>query len=179
MIKIKLINYISVLAVPLAILIIISFGMKEKKNVFDLFLNGAKKGLEITITIFPTLIGLFFSIGLLNNSGIIDYITKLIEPILSFVRFPKEILPLALLRPISGSASLAIATDIIKNNGVDSIIGLIASVIMGSTETTLYTITVYCSCLKIKNTRKIIIPAILADITGIIVSILIFNIIFP
>ena len=68
MIKIKLINYISVLAVPLAILIIISFGMKEKKNVFDLFLNGAKKGLEITITIFPTLIGLFFSIGLLNNS---------------------------------------------------------------------------------------------------------------
>lgn len=163
---------------PLVILLIILFGFKEKKNVFDLFLVGAKKGLEITITIFPTLIGLFFAIGLLNNSGIINFITKLIEPILSFFNFPKEILPLALLRPISGSASLALATDIIKNNGVDSNIGLIASVIMGSTETTLYTIAVYCSSIKIKNTRKIIIPALLADITGIIVSIIICNILF-
>lgn len=163
---------------PLTILMIILFGVKEKQCVFDLFFNGAKKGLEITINIFPTLIGLFFAIGLLNNSGIIDYITKLIEPILKFFKFPKEILPLALLRPISGSASLALATDIIKNNGVDSNIGLIASVIMGSTETTLYTIAVYCSSIKIKNTRKIIIPALLADITGIIVSILICNILF-
>ena len=163
---------------PLVILLIILFGFKEKKNVFDLFLVGAKKGLEITITIFPTLIGLFFAIGLLNNSGIINFITKLIEPILSFFNFPKEILPLALLRPISGSASLALATDIIKNNGVDSNIGLIASVIMASTETTLYTIAVYCSSIKIKNTRKIIIPALLADITGIIVSIIICNILF-
>lgn len=163
---------------PLVILLIILFGFKEKKNVFDLFLVGAKKGLEITITIFPTLIGLFFAIGLLNNSGIINFITKLIEPILSFFNFPKEILPLALLRPISGSASLALATDIIKNNGVDSNIGLIASVIMGSTETTLYTIAVYCSSIKIKNTRKIIIPALLADITGIMVSIIICNILF-
>lgn len=163
---------------PLTILMIILFGVKEKQCVFDLFLNGAKKGLEITINIFPTLIGLFFAIGLLNNSGIIDYIAKLIEPILKFFKFPKEILPLALLRPISGSASLALATDIIKNNGVDSNIGLIASVIMGSTETTLYTIAVYCSSIKIKNTRKIIIPALLADITGIIVSILICNILF-
>lgn len=163
---------------PLVILLIILFGFKEKKNVFDLFLVGAKKGLEITITIFPTLIGLFFAIGLLNNSGIINFITKLIEPILSFFNFPKEILPLALLRPISGSASLALATDIIKNNGVDSNIGLIASVIMGSTETTLYTIAVYCSSIKIKNTRKIIIPALLADLTGIIVSIIICNILF-
>ena len=163
---------------PLVILLSILFGFKEKKNVFDLFLVGAKKGLEITITIFPTLIGLFFAIGLLNNSGIINFITKLIEPILSFFNFPKEILPLALLRPISGSASLALATDIIKNNGVDSNIGLIASVIMGSTETTLYTIAVYCSSIKIKNTRKIIIPALLADLTGIIVSIIICNILF-
>lgn len=163
---------------PLVILLIILFGFKEKKNVFDLFLVGAKKGLEITITIFPTLIGLFFAIGLLNNSGIINFITKLIEPILSFFNFPKEILPLALLRPISGSASLALATDIIKNNGVDSNIGLIASVIMGSTETTLYTIAVYCSSIKIKDTRKIIIPALLADLTGIIVSIIICNILF-
>lgn len=163
---------------PLVILLIILFGFKEKKNVFDLFLVGVKKGLEITITIFPTLIGLFFAIGLLNNSGIINFITKLIEPILSFFNFPKEILPLALLRPISGSASLALATDIIKNNGVDSNIGLIASVIMGSTETTLYTIAVYCSSIKIKNTRKIIIPALLADLTGIIVSIIICNILF-
>ena len=155
---------------PLVILLIILFGFKEKKNVFDLFLVGAKKGLEITITIFPTLIGLFFAIGLLNNSGIINFITKLIEPILSFFNFPKEILPLALLRPISGSASLALSTDIIKNNGVDSNIGLIASVIMGSTETTLYTIAVYTSCVKIKKTRYVLVASLAADIAGIVVS---------
>ncbi len=163
---------------PMTILIIIFYALKEKIAAFDIFLNGAKEGVEITFKIFPTLIGLFFAIGLLRSSGIIDLITKIISPVLNFIKFPSEIVPLALLRPISGSASMAVATDIIKQNGVDSFVGLVASVIMGSTETTLYTIAVYTSSVKIKNSRGIIVAALAADITGILVSILICKILF-
>ena len=168
--KIKIVNYISVIAMPMVILIIVLTGIIEKKPIFELFLNGAIKGMKITIKIFPTLIGLFFAIGLLNSSGIIDFIITM--------RFPKEIVPLAILRPISGSASMAIATNIIKQNGVDSKIGLIASVIMGATETTLYTIAVYTSSIKVKKTRYILIASLLADITGIISAIIICNKLF-
>lgn len=163
---------------PMTILIIIFYALKEKIAAFDIFLKGAKEGVEITFKIFPTLIGLFFAIGLLRSSGIIDLITKIISPVLNFIKFPSEIVPLALLRPISGSASMAVATDIIKQNGVDSFVGLVASVIMGSTETTLYTIAVYTSSIKIKNSRGIIVAALAADITGILVSILICKILF-
>ena len=158
----KIVNYISILAMPLIILIIISEALKEKRDVFDIFLKGAFDGIEISLKIFPTLIGLFVAIGMLRSSGVLD-----------FLSFPKEVVPLALLRPISGSASIAVATDIMKNCGVDSFEGLLASVIMGSTETTLYTIAVYTSSVKIKNSRGVLIAALLADLTGIIVSLIV------
>ncbi len=174
----KIINYISIVAMPLVILVIIYKGLEQKISVFDIFLKGAKEGVEITFKIFPTLIGLFVAIGMLRSSGILEFITKLISPVLGVLRFPEEIVPLAILRPISGSASMAIATDIIKQNGVDSFIGILASVIMGATETTLYTIAVYTSSVRIKNTRGVIFAALAADITGIIVSLIICRIIF-
>ena len=164
----KIINYISIIAMPLVILIIVFKGFREKISVFDVFLKGATEGLEITLKIFPTLIGLFVAIGMLRSSGILDFISNLISPILTHIKFPSEIMPLALLRPISGSASMAVATDIISKNGVDSFIGILASVIMGATETTLYTIAVYTSSVKIKNTRGVLWGALAADITGII-----------
>ena len=178
MINIKIINYISIIAMPLVILLIIFSGIKERKNIFDIFLKGAIKGIEITIEIFPTLIGLFFAIELLRSSGIIDFITIVLFPILKYLKFPSEIIPLALLRPISGSASLVIAMDIIKQNGVDSLIGLIASTIMGATETTLYTIAVYTSSVKIKKTRGVLLASLMADVTGIVMSIIICRILF-
>lgn len=174
----QIINYISIIAMPLVILIIVSKALKEKISVFDIFLKGATEGIEITLKIFPTLVGLFVAIGMLRSSGVLDFITDLISPALVMMRFPSEIVPLALLRPISGSASMAVATDIIKQNGVDSFIGILASVIMGATETTLYTIAVYTSSVKIKNTRGVVIGALAADITGIIVSLLICRAIF-
>ena len=174
----KLINYVSIVAMPLVILIIIFKALKEKISVFDIFLKGATEGVEITLKIFPTLVGLFVAIGMLRSSGILDFITKLISPVLAYMRFPSEIVPLALLRPISGSASMAVATDIINQNGVDSFIGILASVIIGATETTLYTIAVYTSSVKIKNTRGVVIAALAADLTGIIVSLLICRVIF-
>lgn len=169
----NIVNYISTLAMPITILFIILYAVKEKIEIFDLFLKGATDGIEITLKIFPTLIGLFLAIGMLNSSGILDFTTMIISPVLNLIGFPKEIVPLAILRPISGSASMAIATNIIKQNGVDSFVGILAAVIMGSTETTLYTIAVYTSSVKIKDTRGIIIACLAADITGIMLSFLV------
>lgn len=171
----RVINYISVLSIPLVILIIVSAGMVEKQKVYDIFIDGAKEGMQIIINIFPTLLGLFVAVGALRSSGILDLLIKLLNPILNFFGVPSEIIPLAIIRPISGSASMAVATDIMKNNGVDSKIGLIVSTIMGSTETTFYTIAVYTSCIKIKNTKFVLIAALSADIVGMIVSVVIWR----
>lgn len=169
----QFINFISNLAMPVIILLIIIYGVMEKSKVFDDFLVGAKEGLEIVLSIFPTLIGLFVAIGALRSSGIIDMIINIITPILNVIQFPSEIMPLAMLRPISGSSSIAVATDIMKSYGVDSTLGMIASVIMGSTETTLYTMAVYTSCVKIKKTRFVLAAALVADVVGIAVSVVV------
>lgn len=171
----QVINFFSNLAMPMVIFFIVLYGVTEKVKVFDNFLEGAKEGIKTTFSILPTLIGLFLAIGALRSSGILDLIIKITSPILEIFNFPSELMPLAILRPISGSASIAVATDIMKQAGVDSLIGNIASTIMGSTETTLYTIAIYTSCIKIKKTRFILIAALTADITGIIVSNLIWN----
>ena len=176
MININLINYISNLAVPAVILIILLYGILEKKEVFDIFLKGANDGVKMVVKIFPTLIGLFLAIGALVSSGILDSIVNLISPVLNFFTIPSEIVPLAILRPISGSGSIAIATDIMKRVGVDSLIGLMVATIMGSTETTLYTIAVYTSSVKIKKTRFVLFAALMADLTGMLVSVGIWRI---
>ena len=171
----QVINFFSNLAMPMVIFFIVLYGVTEKVKVFDNFLEGAKEGIKTTFSILPTLIGLFLAIGVLRSSGVLDFIIKLSSPILEIFNFPSELMPLAILRPISGSASIAVATDIMKQAGVDSLIGNIASTIMGSTETTLYTIAIYTSCIKIKKTRFILLAALTADITGIIVSNPIWN----
>lgn len=168
-------NYLSSIATPVIILIILLYGVLEKKNVFEIFLNGAEEGLKIVLGIFPTLIGLFLAIELLSNSGVINLIIRFIQPILVLLDIPSQIMPLALLRPISGSASTAIATNIMQVNGVDSKIGLIAATIMGSTETTLYTIAVYTSSVGIKKTRFILFASLVADLTGMLASVIIWR----
>ena len=169
----QFLNFISNLAIPLIILIIVIYALKEKVRVFDDFLVGAKEGAEIVFNIFPTLIGLFVAVGALRSSGILDIIVKVLNPILSIINFPTELMPLAMLRPISGSSSMAIATDIMTHYGTDTSLGMMASVIMGSTETTLYTIAIYTSCVKIKKTRCILLAALIADMVGIITSVII------
>lgn len=160
----NIINYMSAVAVPVVILIIIIYGIMEKNKVYDNFIEGAKDGLQIVVNIFPTLIGIFLAVGALRASGIIDLIINLIKPILNLLKIPSEIMPLAMLRPISGSASMAIATDIMSKYGVDSVIGIIASTIMGSTETTFYTIALYTSAVGIKKIRFVLVAALVADI---------------
>lgn len=167
----KFVEFFSNIAMPLMIFIIIIYGIVEKNNVFDDFIEGAKDGIQIVLSIFPTLVGLFIAIGCLRSSGVMEFIVNFFLPVFKFVNFPYEVLPLALIRPISGSASIAVATDIIKKYGVDSNIGLIASVIMGSTETTVYTIAVYTSSVGIKKTRFILWASLIADFVGIVASV--------
>ena len=172
----KVVNFLSAAAIPMVIVGIILYGLKEKKKVFDIFLNGAKEGMEIVIGLFPTLLGIFLAVGLLRTSGVLDAVIYFISPITNFLKIPSQILPLAILRPISGSASMGIAVDIMKQYGVDNIMGMITSTIMGSTETTLYTIAIYTACVKIKKIRFVLIAALLADLAGMIASVIICQI---
>lgn len=171
-----MVNFISAVAIPIIILLIVIYGLFEKNKVYDSFLDGAKEGIEIVFKLFPTLIGIFVAVGALRSSGIIDLVVKMIEPITKTLNIPSQIMPLALLRPISGSASMAVAVDIMQIHGVDTLIGLIASTIMGSTETTFYTIAIYTSSVGIKKTRFILVAALLADIAGMITSVVICQI---
>ena len=166
----SIINYISSSAIPVIISIIILWGLKEKTKVFDNFLEGAKEGVEIVFKMFPTLVGIFLAVGALRTSGIIDLIVNLISPITKLLDIPSQIMPLAILRPISGSASMAVAVDIMQNYGVDTLIGIITSTIMGSTETTFYTIAIYTSAVGIKKTRGILFAALAADVAGMVIS---------
>lgn len=172
----QVINYISSAAIPTVILIILLYGVAEKNKVYDTFLEGAKDGIEIVFKLFPTLVGIFLAVGALRKSGIIDLIIKLISPITNLLKIPSQILPLAMLRTISGSASMAVAVDIMQKYGVDTTIGLITSTIMGSTETTLYTIAVYTSCVGVKKTRFVLFAALIADFVGMITSVVIWQI---
>lgn len=171
----NIINYISSAAIPIVMLLIIVYGLLEKNKVYDTFVEGAKEGIEIVFNIFPTLIGVFIAVGALRSSGILDVVINLISPITNFLKIPSEIMPLALVRPISGSASTAVATDIMTTFGVDSKIGLIASTIMGSTETTFYTIAVYTSCVGIKKIRFVLTAALIADFVGMMFSVVLWS----
>ena len=172
----NIINYFSSAAIPIFILIIVFYGLKEKVKVFDVFLDGSKEGIEIVFKLFPTLLGIFLAIGALRSSGFIDLVVNLITPFTNLLEMPSEIAPLAILRPISGSASMAVATDIMQNYGVDTLSGLITSTIMGSTETTFYTIAIYTACVKIKKIRFVLATALLADLAGMIASVIICQI---
>jgi len=118
----NLVNYISIIAVPFVIFFIVCYGISEKIKVFDTFLDGCKEGINTVIKIFPTLIALFLAINALRNSGILELISNILSPILNKLTIPSEILPLILIRPISGSGATAVAMDIMENYGVDTII---------------------------------------------------------
>lgn len=171
-----MVSYLSNSIMPIMILFILGYALKEKVKVYDTFLEGAKEGMEMVFGLLPTLVGIFVAIGALRSSGILDLIVKGITPICQIFDLPSQIMPLALIRPISGSASMAVAVDIMGKWGVDSQIGMIASTIMGSTETTLYTIAIYTACVKIKKIKFTLATALIADFVGILTSILICKI---
>ena len=164
------VKWISIFAMPIFIALFVISGMIKKVGVYDCFVDGAKDGLKSMYGIAAPLIGLMVGISMLRESGTLELISSALSPILLKLKIPSEVLPLAILRPISGSASLAVVTDIFRTYGPDSAAGTIASVMMGSTETTFYTIAVYFGAAGIKNTRHTVASALTADITAILLS---------
>lgn len=161
---------VSSLAIPVLLLIILVAAFFKNVPIYDTFLGGAKKGLKTTVGIIAPLIGLLSAVSMFRASGALELICHGISPFTKLLGFPTEALPLALLRPVSGSASLAVLRDILNNHGADSFAGRVASVISGSTETTLYTLTVYYGAVGIKNSRHTLKSALMADFTGFAVA---------
>lgn len=164
-------SFISTLAVPLMITGIVAYGLFRKINVYDSFVDGAKTGMENMLQIVAPLVGLIMGISMFRASGAMDILAQILKPVTDFLHMPSEVLPLALLRPVSGSGSIAIVNDIFSEYGPDSVQGKIASVMMGSTETTFYTVAVYFGAIGIKNIRHTVKSALLADMTGMICAV--------
>lgn len=165
-------TFISNIILPIITLIVIVHGIRKKVNIYDEFLNGVKEGLTTSLEIFPSIFAIIISVTVLLKSNILNDLISLININL----FPKEILPIAILRPISSSSSMILLNDILQTYGVDSLIGKISSIIAGSTDTTIYIIGMYYSSIKIKKIKQSLLIGLLADLTCIIISILIVKI---
>lgn len=173
-----MIGSVSVFAVPVMIALIIGYGLVKRINVFESFSQGAKSGIESMFGIIAPLVGLVVGISMLRASGVMDVISAYVSPVTKFLGLPSEVLPLALLRPVSGSASVAVVNDIFENCGPDSVAGRIASVMMGSTETTFYTIAVYFGAVGIRDSRHTAGAALAADFAGMAASVAVVHMLF-
>ncbi|MGL4672843.1 spore maturation protein [Cetobacterium sp.] len=170
---------ISLYAIPAIILFILSYAYFIKKvKVYEVFCEGAKEGFTTAIRIIPFLVAMLVGIGVFRSSGAIDVIIKAINPALQFIGMPGEVLPMAIMRPLSGGGSTGILNDIFINHGPDSLAGRIASVMMGSTETTFYVLAVYFGAISIRKTRHAVVAGLLADTAGILAAVWICNLMF-
>lgn len=164
---------ISHLFIPILVLIIIIYGARKKINVYDTFVEGAKEGLPMVLNMFPPLLAMILGINIFTNSGLINEIFKFLKPIFILVNIPLEILPIAVMRPLSGSFGLALLNDMYKIYGPDSLLSTLASVIQGSSDTTLYIITLYFGTIGIKKIKYALWAGLLADLITVILSLLI------
>ena len=160
------------LFVPVFICIVVLFGFAKKVPVFDAFTEGAKTGLNTLLNISTTLVGLVFAINMLSASGVMDMICNWCRPLAVKLDFPAEIIPMVLLRPISGSGSTALLTNIYNTYGPDSFAGLVSSVLAGSTETTFYATAVYYGSVKVKKIRHTLTAALIADFVAALAAVL-------
>lgn len=150
--------------IPVLIASIVLYGLTQKVDVFSEFVAGAREGFSTSLKILPTLVALMTCIGMFKASGALDVLTYAFSPLTSLFHIPKEVVPLGLLRPISGSGALCIFQDLLATHDADSTIGQIASVLMGSSETTFYTIAVYYGATKIRKTRHTVLCSLTGDI---------------
>ncbi len=171
-------SYLSKFIIPLFVISVILYGLKKKVMIYDTFLEGAKEGLITAFHIFPSVIAMVFAVNIFLNSHIIEVGFYFLEPYLKLLNIPLQILPMAFIRPISGTASLAIMNDIFANFGPDSYIGRIASVLQGCTDTTIYVLALYFGSVKISKTRYALTTGLFADFIGILASFLIIYIFF-
>ncbi|HAZ7571904.1 spore maturation protein [Legionella sp. PATHC032] len=154
------------------------YGAIKKINVFDAFIIGAKQGFDVSVKLIPYLVAMMVAIGMLRASGFFSLMSQILSPVLAMIGMPSELLPLALIRPFSGSASTGVMAELIHKYGGDSFIAKTAATMMGSTETTFYVIAVYFGSVGIRRTRHAIPAGLLADLAGIIASVLICRYLF-
>lgn len=168
----------SLYAVPVILLGIPAYGMFKKVKVYEAFTEGAKDGFTNAIRIIPFLIAMLVAIGVLRASGALNYFSQLVAPITRLIGMPSEVLPMALMRPLSGGGANGIMVELFKEHGPDSLIGRMASVIAGSTDTTFYVIAVYFGAVGVKKIRYSLSAGLLADLAGILAAVFVTNLMF-
>ncbi|MGG7179101.1 spore maturation protein [Clostridium paraputrificum] len=171
-------EYITKSIIGIIVVIIIGYGMIKGGKVYEWFIEGAKDGLNVCVRIFPYLLAMIVAVNIFKAANLLDILNNLLSPIAGAVGLPKEIIPLVLIKPLSGSGAQGIFANILQTYGPDTTIGLMASVIMGTTETIFYTVTVYFGAVKVKKVRHTVWAAILADLAAIIMAIFMVNSLF-
>ena len=169
---------ISNLFIPLLVLSIVIYGAYKKINVYDSFVEGSKEGFSMVLNMFPPLLAMIFGINIFTNSGLIDEFFTFLKPLFFVLHIPLEILPIAVMRPLSGSFGLALLNDMFSTYGPDNFLSIMASVIQGSSDTTLYIITLYFGTIGIKKIKYALWAGLLADLATVILSIMIVPLFF-
>lgn len=173
-----IITVVSLVAIPLLLLTFLGWGFVKKVRVYEVFVEGAKDGFTTAVRIIPYLVAMLFAIGIFRASGAMEVLIAILTPVTNLIGMPAETLPMALMRPLSGSGSLGIMTELMKVHGPDSFIGILASTMYGSTETTFYVLAVYFGAVQVKNTRHALPAGLIADVFGMLGAVVICRILF-
>src|ERR1035437_1788123 len=173
-----LIQFFAVIAIPSLIVFFVGYGVFKKVKVYEQFVDGAKEGFNIAIRILPYLLAIMVAIGIFRAGGAMQWLISILTPMTNLIGMPAEALPMALMRPLSGSGSLGIMSEVISVHGPDSFIGILVSTFYGSTETTFYVLAVYFGAVNIKNTRHAVPAGLIADICGILGALFIVKLLF-
>ncbi|WP_186578317.1 spore maturation protein [Aquibacillus kalidii] len=174
----SIITTVSTWIIPCIILLVLLVATWKKLPTYEIFVEGGKEGVKMAISLLPFLLGMMVAIAILRGSGAMEAFIAFISPVLTIFGIPSDIVPLAMIRPISGTAALSMTTDLIKAHGPDSFIGRLASTMQGSTDTTLYILTVYFGAVGIRRMGDALKVGLIADFIGIIASIVIVSIVF-
>lgn len=166
------------LLVPLLLLCVSCYALRKKEDVYSLLLCGAQDGLRLLASVLPALVMLLTAVSMLRESGCMELLTRIFTPVCTLLGIPPEVVPLMLIRPVSGSAALAVGAELMQTHGVDSLVGRTAAVMLGSTETTFYTISVYFGAAGVRRTRYTLPAALIADATGFLVAALSTKLLF-
>ncbi len=174
----NLIGLLSFFVIPLIVVGFPLYGLYKRVPVYESFVEGAKEGFQVAVRIIPYLVAILFAIGMFRASGAMDFLVAALEPVLSLIGFPGEVLPMAIVRPLTGSGSAGLVVDMINQYGEDSIFVKMAAVMFGSTETTFYVIAVYFGAVNIKKTRHAISAGLTADIAAMIIAVWVVRLLF-
>lgn len=174
----EIVQGISRYAIPFILVVIPVYGYIKKVKVYESFTEGAKEGFHTAIRIIPFLVAMLVAIGIFRSSGAMDILTKVVSPVTNLIGMPGEALPMAVMRPLSGGGASGIMSDLITTHGPDSLIGRMASVMMGSTETTFYVLAVYFGAVAVRKTRHALPAGLIADAVGLITAVIVTRIVF-